>query len=364
MASLSAATRKNSAQQNSINPPVVSKETNKNVINVECGINSSLKKSYVNKSLGDTDKRIGTLEEADEVGEENQTKLFNERSDSGISDCSSVGSNHGCQCNSANAPLLNKKYSITEQEEESKCHENKFESNNINAEPSAEISKKEIETKVDVIRKKFANLSKNIDEMDKKLETVGKKLDDITSGKIKTEKRPEIKRVPSLKEHRSHESRKSSLMRPTASSQAKVTIPLKQPIDSPRLISTITIPESSDHKTSKPSKNSLAPFDEESNPHSVSFSTATNKLAATVKTSLSAGNSSSHLKKAQPSPKIQSLREIYNCKTTSLVKSSNEKSKNENFSDEKKSHDINEKFSSIRGMRSLNFQETVAFWKR
>gem|GEM_PF-5947642 len=177
MANLSAASRRNSAASSAANSP-----------------RPSLSAARLAVSIEET--------KTEEVDEKNRGRMCSERSDSGISDCSTATTasfpSHTCD-------------SILEEDTPEKTED-------INRRTSVEM-----DNKVDDIRKKFASFSENICEMDRKLEDVSKQLDDIRMIKITPQKSvspPLDKRngtPPSIKDMQ-----KKSLMQPTASSQSKV----------------------------------------------------------------------------------------------------------------------------------------------
>lgn len=457
MAWLSAASRR--AQQNTPKSDINILEENKQNVTLDvCGTNSSLIKSCLSKSMADKIKAIGPMEETQEIDDgKNRSKAFSERSDSGISDCSSVASTQtstSLAC-TANAPLFNKKYSISE-EEEIKLSKNETDSDESVTDPTSTIPKEVIDTKVDVIRKKFANLSKNIDEMDKKLENVGRKLEDIVPVKIADSKKPEIQRVPSLKDHKKPELKKSNLMQPTESSHAKITLTPKQHIESShvkiainskhnlkedsvgeskksnlrqhtershakvtvapkqmhyqketptvtvpamsqlrrsnvlqhtessqakiavasrkssetvttakqtpnpsRLIARATIPCSPDLGTPKNFKNYTATTARSNNPNSFSSSASKSKSPDRVKPgNVDVRDGAGPRLKVPPSPKFQRLQQMYISKVTGPGNNSNDES------ELKTGKALSESPRILGKIRSNNFQETVAFWKR
>lgn len=299
--------------------------------------------------------------------DKNRSRICSERSDSGISDCSSIGSSashgHLCQCAINTTPLLSKKYSITEDVESSFCNEKEFktEPKEIENKISTNDEKETMGTKVDNIRKKFANLSKNIDEMDKKLETVGKKLVDIGPGKIANSKKTEIKRVPSLKESKAS---KSHLMQPTASSQAKMASP-KSPIlsrqtkESPGL----TVPVSPDLRTARLSRNrsSLPPSNTNNavKNNSVVSSTAQRKSAGSLKSQTSVDSGvgvETSTPKSSKRADFLKLQQMYN----SNAKEACSKPTSSSLSC-KKNKELESSKKTKNG--ASNFQQTVAFWK-
>lgn len=301
--------------------------------------------------------------------DKNRSRICSERSDSGISDCSSIGSSashgHLCQCAVNTTPLLSKKYSITEDVESSFCSEKEFcktEPDVIENKTSTNDTNETMGTKVDNIRKKFANLSKNIDEMDKKLENVGKKLVDIGPGKIANSKKTEIKRVPSLKDSKAS---KSHLMQPTASSQAKITSP-KSPTFSRHSDKSpgLTIPVSPELRTAKLSRNrsSLTPNNVTSsvkNNSPVLSSTAQKKSGGSLKSQISIDSGvgvETSTPKSSARTDFARLQEMYNSK----AKESVSKPTSSSLSC-KKNKDLESSKKPKSG--TSNFQQTVAFWK-
>lgn len=440
MATLSAASRRNSgaSSTSSTGSPRPSLSVSRmSSINQEegeqspsmdaCGNNSSpithhrfcfnTNKCLENNKIIDKNRTFGKIDENSEneimsfrdnfvdvngSDDKNRTRICSERSDSGISDCSSIGSSsshgHLCQCAINTTPLLSKKYSITEDVESSFCDENLKKIYKTEIEPkkepetvvgfetetktSTKVNEETMGTKVDNIRKKFANLSRNIDEMDKKLETVGKKLVDIGPGKLTNAKKTEIKRVPSLKDSKASETKKSHLMQPTASSQAKIATPKSPILQRPGRESLgLTIPVSPELRTAKLSRHrsSLPPLNGgvKNNSPCVS-STVKGKSGGSLKSQTSVdsgvGGDTVSIPKTTSTKRADfvKLQQMYNAKTVShpsnksIVKDSAVKSTSSTSSCSRKNKDLaNPVSENLKNTQSgnPNFQKTVAFWK-
>lgn len=349
-----------------------------------CGINSSpLTRSSLNtnsnfKAFGKIDENEDELSQFREE-DKNRSRICSERSDSGISDCSSIASSasHLCQCAISSTPLLSKKFSITEDVELNFCADSY--KTDVQPTDGKQSSTNTMGTKVDDIRKKFAHLSRNIDEMDKKLENVGRELGDIGPGKFTNAKRTEIRRVPSLKD-----AKRSHLMQPTASSQGKTTTPKPQVSPRPAL----TIPTSPELRTSKLARLRSTPSPTagsvngncKNNQFSVSSAAKTRKAdglksQSSVDSGVSIDSGISSKSTAAKRADFLRLQQMYNSNKTepstvskSVTKDSPTKTSSVVASSSvcsRKSKEVPSlENSKTSGGNSLNFQKTVAFWKR
>lgn len=345
MAWLSASSRnKNTVQQEA--PGQEPREENYQVTEVDaCEIISSQSKGLESGA----EKLNSSQVEEEPIGKEKgsgRLQLTSERCDSGISDCSSISHQ--------TASHASKKNSIAEEEVVDKTDIDEEDPKSFNEKSSTKFPKEEIDTRVDLIRKKFANLSKNIDEMDKKLESVGKELIDIGPGEIATTTKPEIQRVPSLKEHKIGERRRSSLL---TSADKKLEPSTKYSNET----STLTISSSSDSKSSQISTPKDVLKDSKNNNKSISLPTAKNKFSEAVQIYLDANKKSNQHCNSKSSANFERLQKLYNSKVAAAVNNFSEKNETDTLCNANKSAD---KVTAIRGIRSLNFQEAVAFWKR